>query len=110
MSNKVYSFTKVRKQHTNSGSQALAAGILSLSVLIFFMGYGVYKGGSMSGTICLIPYVTMAVSIVYSMITERNIRRTDVAGKHLHSGHRICILSSVLHVVVFIVGVLKIIM
>ena len=48
MSNKVYSFTKVEKRRTKSGIYALAAGIISLAVLAFLIGLGIYRGGQMS--------------------------------------------------------------
>ena len=76
MSNKVYSFTKVEKRRTKSGIYALATGIVSLCVLGFFIGFGIYKSGQMSGAMCLIPYVTMIGSIVGAVISARDRSRT----------------------------------
>ena len=110
MSNKVYSFTKVGKRRTKSWIYALAAGIVSLCVLASFIGFGIYKNGQMGGTICLIPYVTMIGSIVGVLITSRDRSRTDVAGKYLHAGHRVCMISAVLHGGIFLIGILKVIL
>ncbi len=110
MSNKVYSFTKVEKRRTKSGIYALAAGIISLAVLAFLIGLGIYRGGQMSGPVCLIPYITMIGSIVGAAISSRDRSRTDVAGKYLYSGCRICVVSAVLHGIVFLIGILKVIL
>lgn len=110
MSDKVYSFTKVSKRHVESGKRALAVGILSLCLLAFFISFGIYKGGRMEGTFCLIPYVTMTASIAYAVITNKRIHQTDVAGKYLQAGYRVCFFSSVLHLLIFLLGILKIIM
>ena len=110
MSNKVYSFTKVGKRRTKSGIYALMTGIISLCVLGGFIGFGIYKSGQMSGEMCLIPYVTMIGSIVGAVISARDRSRTDVAGKYLCSGYRVCVVSAVLHGCVFLIGILKVIL
>ncbi len=110
MKDKVYSFTKVRKQHTKSGIYGLAFGLVSVAVLLFFIGFGIYKAGKMSGLFCLIPYVTMVGSLVGMFVTKKDIRRTDVAGKYLYVGHRVCQVSVVMHGVILLIGVLKIIL
>lgn len=110
MSNKVYSFTKVSKRHTKVGNYCLPIGIVSIVVLCIFLGYGTYLGGQMSGVFCLIPYLTMIASIAGAVISEKNVKRTDVAGKYLVAGYRVCLLSSVLYVGVLLIGILKIIM
>lgn len=74
MTDKVYSFTKIRKQHTKSGVYALAAGLFSIAVLLFFIGFGIYKGGNMHGIFCLIPYLTMFGSLI-GMIAAQKIYR-----------------------------------
>ena len=110
MSNKVYSFTKVEKRLTKSGEYALAVGIISLGVLFFFIGFGIYKNGTMSGAFCLIPYVTMIASIVCAGITRKDQSRIDVAGKCLYAGYRVCAASTVCHIVIFLIGILKVIL
>lgn len=81
MTDKVYSFTKIRKQHTKSGVYALAGGLFSIAVLLFFIGFGIYKGGNMHGIFCLIPYLTMFGSLIGMIAAQKDIRRTDVAGE-----------------------------
>ena len=110
MSNKVYSFTKVEKRLTKSGEYALAVGIISLGVLFFFIGFGIYKNGTMSGAFCLIPYVTMIASIVCAVITRKDQSRIDVAGKCLYAGYRVCAASTVCHIVIFLIGIMKVIL
>lgn len=110
MSNKVYSFTKVEKRLTKAGEYALAVGIVSLGVLFFFIGFGIYKNGTMSGAFCLIPYVTMIASIVCAVITRKAQSRIDVAGKCLYAGYRVCAASAVCHIVIFLIGILKVIL
>jgi hypothetical protein len=110
LSNKVYSFTKVEKRLTKSGEYALAVGIISLGVLFFFIGFGIYKNGTMSGAFCLIPYVTMIASIVCAVITRKDQSRIDVAGKCLYAGYRVCAASTVCHIVIFLIGILKVIL
>ena len=110
MSNKVYSFTKVEKRWTKSGEYAFAVGIISFAVLFFFIGVGIYKNGTMSGAFCLIPYVTMVASIIGVVTTRKNQSRIDVAGKCLYIGYRVCAASAVCHVVIFLIGILKVIL
>lgn len=110
MLNKVYSFTKVEKRRTKSGAYALGTGIVSLCVLALFIGFGIYKNGQLSGNVCLIPYVTMIGSIVGAVITSRDRSRTDVAGKYLCAGYRVCMVSAILHGCIFLIGILKVIL
>lgn len=110
MSNKIYSFTKVEKRRTKSGLYALIAGIISLGVLAFFIGFGIYKSGELHGSICLIPYLTMVVSIIGAVVTGKDLARIDVAGKYLYSGYRVCLCSTILHGLIFFIGILKIIL
>ncbi len=110
MSNKVYSFTKVEKRRTKSGIYALITGIISLCVLGFLIGFGIYKGGRMDGAVCLLPYVTMIGSIIGVIVTGKDQSRTDIAGKYLYAGYRVCAVSAVLHGVIFLIGILKVIL
>ena len=45
MKDKVYSFTKVRKQHTKSGIYGLAFGLVSVAVLLFLLALEFIKPG-----------------------------------------------------------------
>lgn len=110
MTDKVYSFTKVRKQYTKSGIYALATGAVSIAVLLFFIGFGIYKGGNMRGTFCLIPYVTMVGSLIGAGATKKDMRRSDVAGKYLYAGNTLCRISGGMHLVILLIGILKIIL
>lgn len=110
LTDKVYSFTKIRKQHTKSGVYALAGGLFSIAVLLFFIGFGIYKGGNMHGIFCLIPYLTMFGSLIGMIAAQKDIQRTDVAGKYLQAGLRVCEVSSVMHAVILLIGILKIIL
>lgn len=110
MSNKVYSFTKVEKRRTKSGIYALMTGLVSVCVLIGLIGFGIYKNGQMSGPICLIPYVTMIGSVAGAVMTRKDQARTDIAGKYLYAGYRVCAVSAVLHGCIFLIGILKVIL
>ena len=110
MANKVYSFTKVRKQRTKSGIYSLVIGIDSLILLAFLIGFGIYKSGQMTGMICLLPYVSMAASIFCAFKTRRDMDRMDVSGKYLEAGYRVCLISALMHTGIFLIGVLKVIL
>lgn len=109
-SNKVYSFTKVRKKRTQSGFVALAIGIESLAVLALLIGYGIYKAGQMTGMICFIPYISFFACLICALKTNVDRDRIDVSGKYLVLGHRVCVVSAWLHAIIFLVGVYQIIM
>ena len=110
MANKVYSFTKVRKQRTKSGIYSLVIGIDSLILLVFLVGFGIYKSGQMTGMICLLPYVSMAASIFCAFKTRKDMDRMDVSGKYLEAGYRVCVVSSFVHAGIFMIGILKVIL
>ena len=55
-------------------------------LFFFFIGFGIYKGGNMHGIFCLIPYLTMFGSLIGMIAAQKDIRRTDVAGKYLQAG------------------------
>lgn len=110
MANKVYSFTKVRKQRTKSGVYSLVIGIDSLILLAFLIGFGIYKSGQMTGMICLLPYVSMAASIFCALKTRKDMDRMDVSGKYLEAGYRVCVVSSLVHAGIFMIGILKVIL
>ncbi|MEE1242622.1 hypothetical protein [Frisingicoccus sp.] len=110
MAGKVYSFTKVRKQRTRSGVYALIIGIESLALLLFLIGFGIYKGGKMTGFVCFLPYITLIASLVCAIKTRRDLTRMDVSGKYLNIGHRVCLVSVWSHLIIFLVGILKIIL
>lgn len=109
-SNKVYSFTKVRKKRTQSGFIALAVGVESLVVLTFLICLGVYKAGQLSGMICFIPYISFFACLILSIKTKFDREHMDVSGKYLVIGHRVCKISAWVHAIVFLMGVYKIIM
>ena len=46
----------------------------------------------------------------WDVCNKKDIRRTDVAGKYLYAGHRVCQVSVVMHGVILLIGVLKIIL
>ena len=110
MSEKVYGFAKISKRYTNAGQKALMTGVISLIILAVFIGAGIYQKGNMHGIFCIIPYFTMVISIVGAHVAKKNIRRTDVAGKYLVSGYRVCFISAIGHIVIYLVGILKIIL
>ena len=110
MSSKVYSFTKVRKQRTRSGIYALIIGIESLALILFLIGLGIYQGGKMTGMICFLPYITLMASLVCAIKTNKDMDRMDVSGKYLEIGHRVCLASACVHLLIFFVGILKIIL
>ncbi len=107
---KVYSFTKVRKKRTQSGFVALAIGIESLAVLALLICYGIYKAGQMVGAICYLPYVSFIACVICAIKTNIDRERIDVSGKYLVLGHRLCVVSAILHAFIFFVGIYQIIM
>ena len=109
-SNKVYSFTKVRKKRTQSGFVALAVGIESLAVLALLIGYGIYKAGQMTGAICYIPYISFFLCLICAIKTNIDRDRIDVSGKYLMIGHRLCVVSAGIHAFIFLAGLYQIIM
>ena len=109
-SNKVYSFTKVRKKLTKSGVVAVAVGLESLATLALLICYGIYKAGKMTGVICYLPYISLIACIICAIKTNIDRERIDVSGKYLVLGHRICLVSAVLHGLVFFTGICQIIM
>ena len=109
-SNKVYSFTKVRKKRTRSGMVALAVGIESLATLALLILYGIYKGGQMTGIICYLPYISLIACAVCALKTNVDLKRIDVSGKYLLVGHRVCLVSALIHAFIFFVGIYQIIM
>lgn len=109
-SNKVYSFTKVRKRRTQSGFIALAVGVESLAVLAFLICLGIYKAGKLTGMICFIPYLSFAACVILAIKTNFDREHMDVSGKYLNLGHRVCKISAWIHAIVFLMGVYKIIM
>ena len=109
-SNKVYSFTKVRKKRTQSGFWALAIGIESLAVLLFLICFGIYKAGQMTGAICYLPYISFIACVICAVKTNIDRERIDVSGKYLRTGHRLCVVSAAIHAFIFFVGIYQIIM
>ena len=109
-SNKVYSFTKVRKKRTQSGVVALAVGIESLAVLLLLICYGIYKAGQMSGAICYLPYILFVACVICAVKTNIDRERIDVSGNYLRAGHRLCGVSAWIHAFIFFVGIYQIIM
>ena len=109
-SNKVYSFTKVQKKRTQSGVVALAVGIESLAVLALLICYGIYKAGQMTGAICYLPYISLVACILCAIKTNVDRERIDVSGKYLQLGHRLCVVSALIHAFIFFVGIYQIIM
>lgn len=108
--NKVYSFTKVRKKRTQSGFIALAVGIESLAVLAFLICLGIYKAGKLTGMICFIPYISFFLCFILVIKTNYDRQHMDVSGKYLDIGHRVCKISAWIHVIIFLMGIYKIIM
>ena len=109
-SNKVYSFTKVRKRRTQSGMVALVVGIESLATLALLILYGVYKAGQMTGVICCLPYISLFACVACAIKTNVDRERIDVSGKYLVIGHRMCLVSAWIHAFVLFVGIYQIIM
>ena len=109
-SNKVYSFTKVRKKRTRSGVVALVIGIESLAILALLILFGIYKAGQMTGAICYLPYISLFACAACAIKTNVDRERIDVSGKYLELGHRISLVSAWIHAFVLFVGIYQIIM
>ena len=42
--------------------------------------------------------------------TRKDMDRMDVSGKYLEAGYRVCVVSSLVHAGIFMIGILKVIL
>ncbi|HIU03483.1 MAG TPA: hypothetical protein IAB63_09560 [Candidatus Onthocola gallistercoris] len=110
MPDKVYSFTKIEKKHTYAGEYALISGIVSCLFLAGLVIAGVVTGGRLNIYICGLAYVTLALSAVGWYKSSRAISRVSVSGRYLHTGRLVSMIATLLHLAVFMTGILEIIL
>ncbi len=110
MSDRIYNFALVEKKFTAAGYISLAIGGVSIVILALFMLAGIYTGGKVTGAICVIPYMTLAASVVGCQMALKARNSSEISGKYIQSGLKVSTISVFLHLLVFLIGLLEVIM
>lgn len=110
MADKVYSFTKIEKRRTYAGEFALIGGICSLVFLGGLIAAGITVGGTLNKYICSLAYFSLSASVIGWIWAAKAISKVSVSGRYLHAGRNISMISALLHIGIFMTGVLKVIL
>ena len=110
MADKVYSFTKIEKRRTYAGEYAFVGGVCSLVFLGGLIFAGISVGGTLNGYVCSLAYITLLVSVIGWIWAARAISKVSVSGRYLHAGRNVSMISTLVHLGIFMIGVLKVIL
>ncbi len=82
MARQVYNFSKIRKEKTKAGSDALIMGIVALIIIAALIIYAIITKGNV-GAAGLLIYVAMMLSAVGAVIAYRSLRNPNYYGRLL---------------------------
>ena len=109
MARQIYSFTKIEKKRTNSGIIAAAMGAGTIAALVGLIAAAVLLKGNVPfwlGGCCLLTLIIGAGGFVLARSARKN---DDTFGRFLEAGYILCAVSVVLHLLLFLTGLLAII-